>query len=309
MADIDIGGSPASRRLGWNRLGTMKTHLLRLKPRLVPRVWGGRRLAERFGARDAEPIGEAWMVYDENEVLEGPFAGRRLRDVLPALGPGFLGDRAFRRYGLELPLLVKLLDTAEWLSVQVHPDDAYAHAVEAGTGFHGKNEAWVVLDADPGAQIVYGVRRPVSRAELRAAAEDGSILELLNFVPVEPGDVIFVPAGTIHALGPGMLLYEVQQRSDLTYRLFDYGRGRKLHLEKALDVARLEPTPVQKTRLRPGTFLSTPFFTLSLIEERARAPEESFLTLVHPERAEPGTVLAAGGEAALPEGPWLAASL
>ncbi len=287
----------------------MNTHLLRLKPRLVPRVWGGRRLAERFRARGPEPIGEAWMVYDENEVLEGLFTGRRLREVLPDLGPRFLGEKAFQSYGLELPLLVKLLDTSAWLSVQVHPDDAYAHTIEAHTGFHGKNEAWVILDAKPGARIIYGVKRPVSRSELKAAAEDGSILELLNFVPVDPGDVVYVPAGIIHALGPGIFLYEVQQRSDLTYRLFDYGRGRELHLEKALDVARLEPTPVQKARLESGVFLFTSFFTLSLVEGEARAPKESFLTLVHAKRAEPGLVVAAGEEARLSEGPWLAASL
>ena len=287
----------------------MAEDLLSLKPRLVPRVWGGRRLARRFGYRGEEPVGEAWMVYDENEILEGSFAGRRLKDVLPKLGPGFLGERAVGRYGLELPLLVKLLDTAAWLSVQVHPDDAYAHAVEAHTGFHGKHEAWVILEAEPGAEIVYGVRRSLTRDELWAAAQDGSILELLNFVPVEPGDVIFIPAGTIHALGPGILLYEVQQRSDLTYRLYDYGRGRELHLDKALDVARLEPTPLQKARLHPGKFLATPFFFLSLFEGEARAPEESFLTLVHPEKPLPGRVLAAGKSAPLPEGPWLAAGL
>ncbi len=287
----------------------MSVPILKLRPRLAPRVWGGRRLAERFGYAGSEPIGEAWMVYDENEVLEGPLAGRSLKVALPELGSGFLGQKAVEKYGLELPLLVKLLDTAEWLSVQVHPDDAYALAVEAHTGFHGKNEAWVILDAEPGAKIIYGVKRPVSRDELRAAAEDRSILELLNFVSVAPGDVIFVPAGTIHALGPGLLLYEVQQRSDLTYRLFDYGRGRELHLEKALDVARLEPAPVQKVRLKPGDFLSTPFFTLALVEGETRAPKESFLTLVHPERPEPGRVLAAGRSAALPPGPWLAASL
>ena len=287
----------------------MAEPLISLKPRLVPRVWGGRRLARRFGYPGEEPVGEAWMVYDENEILEGSFAGRRLKDVLPELGPGFLGEKAVRRYGLELPLLVKLLDTAAWLSVQVHPDDAYAHTVEAHTGFHGKNEAWVVLEAEPGAEIVYGVKRPLTRDELRAAARDGSILELLNFVPVEPGDVIFIPAGTIHALGPGILLYEVQQRSDLTYRLYDYGRGRELHLDKALDVARLEPTPVQKVRLRPGKFLATPFFSLSLLEGEARAPEDSFLTLVHPEKPLPGRVLAAGRSTRLPEGPWLAAGL
>ncbi len=283
--------------------------LLTLKPRLVPRVWGGRRLARAFSTAADEPIGEAWMVFDENEILRGPYAGRRLREVLPELGEAFLGRRSVARYGYQLPLLVKFLDTAEWLSVQVHPDDAYAHRVEAHTGFHGKSEAWVVLDAEPGAQIVYGVNRPVTREELEAAARDGTILELLNFLPVQTGDVVYIPAGTIHALGPGLLVYEVQQRSDLTYRLYDYGRGRELHLRKALEVAILTPQVPRRTRLRKGTFLRTPEFALSLLEREVRAPEDSFLALVPAADFAPGGVLAAGQRATLSGSGWLAAGL
>jgi len=200
-------------------------YLIALEPQFKPRVWGGRRLAERFGLATDKPIGEAWMVFDENRIASGPYAGRALAEVLPELGEAFLGRAVVERYGYRLPLLVKFLDTAQWLSVQVHPDDSYARAHEAESGWLGKAEAWVVLEAEPGARVIYGVKRAVTRAELRAAALDGSILELLNFVPVQKGDVIYVPPGTIHALGPGLLVYEVSQRSDLTYRLYDYGRG------------------------------------------------------------------------------------
>jgi len=246
------------------------------------------------------------MIYDENEIAEGPHAGRRLREVLPELGEAFLGKRVVERYGYELPLLIKFLDTAEWLSVQVHPDDAYAHSVEAHTGFHGKNEAWVILDAEPGAEIIYGVKRPVTHEELRAAALDGSILDLLNFVPVQPGDVIYIPAGTIHALGPGLLVYEVQQRSDLTYRLFDYGRGRPLHLKKALDVANLEPQPLH--RLQLGTWFETPHFRLGLWDGEVEAPRDRFLTLVSREVTAPAVVLGAGQRFHLRNTPWFVAS-
>jgi len=201
-----------------------------------------------------------------------------------------------------------------WSSSSIPPsgsrctDDAYAHSVEAHTGFHGKNEAWVVLDAEPGAEIVYGVKRPVSREELEAAARDGSILELLNFVPVQAGNVIYIPAGTIHALGPGLLVYEVQQRSDLTYRLYDYGRGRPLHLKKALDVANLEPQPLHRGRLQPGTWFETPHFRLGLWDGEVKAPGDRFFTLVSREVAAPGVVLGAGQRFHLGDTPWFVAS-
>ncbi|WP_456480993.1 type I phosphomannose isomerase catalytic subunit [Oceanithermus sp.] len=274
------------------------TAFVELEPQFKPRVWGGRRLAERFGLATDEPIGEAWVVFDENRIASGPYAGRMLAEVLPELGEDFLGRAVVERYGYRLPLLVKFLDTADWLSVQVHPDDAYARAHEAKSGWLGKAEAWVVLEAEPGAQVIYGVKRPVSRDELHAAALDGSILELLNFVPVQKGDVIYVPPGTIHALGPGLLVYEVSQRSDLTYRLYDYGRGRGLHLDQALDVARIDPAPLQTARLEPGFRLQQARFTLELAEGRARAPDHACLavTALEPKR---GGVLAASGTARL----------
>ena len=247
------------------------------------------------------------MVYDENIVASGPYAGRKLVEVLPELGEAFLGKAVVERYGYRLPLMIKFLDTAQWLSVQVHPDDAYAQIHEAESGWLGKAEAWVVLEAAPDAQVIYGVKHPVTRAELRAAALDGSIQELLNFVPVQKGDVIYVPPGTIHALGPGLLVYEVSQRSDLTYRLYDYGRGRELHMEKALDVARMEPDPPNPLHLHEGAFLNSLYFYLSL-QTRLASPSLSVQTAVRTDGPDPAWLLRAGSSAVLDPGDWFLAS-
>ena len=246
------------------------------------RVWGGIALSRHLGIDAHEPIGELWLAYDESPVLTGAHAGLTVAEALPALGPAFIGAEPYARYGLELPLLVKFLDAAEWLSVQVHPDDAYAHEVERASGFHGKTEAWCILSGS--GELVVGVNRAVERAEVRAAALDGSIDAMLAHVRVEPGDLVYLPAGTIHALGPGLVLYEVQQRSDLTYRLYDYGRPRDLHLDRALDVAMLTPSVAPRLTATDGAaMLAAPAFLLSRhrITETTtiQAPKESFLLL------------------------------
>lgn len=263
----------------------MKIPALALEPQPVARVWGGPRLARLIGQERPEPIGELWLAYDENRVSSPPFTGRRLKEVLPELGREFLGSVPYGRYGLELPLLVKFLDAAEWLSVQVHPNDQYAHTVESQTGFHGKTEAWYILEGQ--SELVYGLERPMTREELRRELLDGSAWNDLHRVRVGPGDVVFVPAGTIHALGPGLLLYEVQQRSDLTYRLYDYGRGRELHLEKGLDVSKLEPTPLPQLQPHPEGEKEVLLASSAFVLERYRlegtatipSPQESFLLL------------------------------
>lgn len=193
----------------------------------------------------------------------------------------------------EAPLLVKLLDPEAWLSVQVHPPHAYALAVE---GKPGKYEAWYVLA--PG-EIVYGFRRPVAPAEVAARAKEGTLDEVLNRVQVRPGQVVYLPAGLVHALGPGVRVYEVQTPSDLTYRLYDYGRPRELHLEKALAVALLEPVPLPEVRPEPveggERLLATPFFDLfryplaGRLSLRAEAP--LVLTLLEGEARLGGEVL------------------
>lgn len=215
---------------------------------------------------------------------------------------------------VEEPLLIKVLDPKEWLSVQVHPPHEYAQRVE---GKPGKYEAWYVLH--PG-EIVYGLRRPLTREELRERALAGTLEEVLHRVPVAKGEVVYLPAGLIHALGPGTRVYEVQTPSDLTYRLYDYGRPRELHLEKALEVAILAPTPIPPIRPEPveggERLLQTPHFHLYRFPLkgtlRLRARTSLFLTLVEGEAwlggkpLSPWTTLALeGGEEAHWEGEGL----
>ncbi len=226
--------------------------------RIVQPLWGGTHLAAWLDLPEPHPerIGETWQVYDTNPILNGPLAGRTLAEVTQQYGAALVGSHAVEQYGADFPLLAKFIDAAAPLSIQVHPDDAYAHAHEATTGFHGKTEAWYILDAQPGASVVYGLERPIGRAEFGAAVADGTVEGLLHRIPVKAGDVVFVPAGTVHAIDAGTTLFEIQQKSDLTYRVYDYGRRdaktgqpRELHIAKALDVSDLAPAP--RTTLAP----------------------------------------------------------
>jgi mannose-6-phosphate isomerase len=161
----------------------------------------------------------------------------------------------------ELPLLFKFLFTSEKLSVQVHPDDRYARQV---SGCRGKTEMWRILKADPGAAIALGLRQAMTLEEARAACESGAIEGLLQWVPVSAGETYFVPAGVIHAIGAGITLCEIQQNSDITYRLYDYGRPRELHLDHGLAVARLEPFDGKCKNVR------CPYFEVEEIEFTGR---------------------------------------
>jgi mannose-6-phosphate isomerase len=249
---------------------------IRTARRLVEPIWGGSRLAAWFDLPAPRPtrLGESWQVYDDNLLVGGPYAGRSLADLTAEHGLALVGARTMARYGADFPLLVKFLDAADHLSLQVHPDDAYAHSVEAATGFHGKTEAWYILAAEPGASVTYGLARACTRDEFAAAVADGSVEALMAHLPVAPGDVIFVPAGTLHAINAGIMLFEIQQKSDLTYRAYDYGRRdartgqpRALHLERALDVSHLAPAPEGKVaplHLAHGRdlLIACPYFAL-----------------------------------------------
>src|SRR5215210_2749260 len=142
---------------------------LRLERRLDSRIWGGSTLGPWLGLADAPPnLAESWQVYEHNRVIGGPFDRRTLADLAAEYGAALVGTRSFERYGADFPLLAKFIDAADHLSVQVHPDDDYAHRVEAASGFHGKTEAWYILDAEPGADLVHGLARPCDRATLAA---------------------------------------------------------------------------------------------------------------------------------------------
>lgn len=190
--------------------------------------------------------------------------------ALHGAGHGIVGETWFERpavLGAGPELLVKLLYTSQRLSIQVHPDDAAARAMGLP---HGKAEAWYVLSADPGAEVAVGLKHPVRDAELRASIADGSIESLVDWRPVHVGEFIFVPAGTIHAIGAGLVLAEIQQRSDTTFRLFDYGRGRELHVDNAVAVAQAEAKPPQLCALRLSRartlLLANPHFVIEHLD-------------------------------------------
>jgi mannose-6-phosphate isomerase len=202
---------------------TMTTNLqpFRLKPWFSERVWGKRSLQPWYTETGTkEPVGEAWLTGPQCVVESGPLAGETLAEV----GRGMGG---------EFPLLVKILFPADKLSVQVHPDDVQAQAMGET---RGKTECWYVLEAEPGATVALGLKPGVDTKEVAASVEDGTMELLLEHVPVSVGDMLFVDAGTVHAIGPGVVLLETQQTSDVTYRLYDYGRPRELHLDRGLQV-------------------------------------------------------------------------
>ena len=192
---------------------------VRLPTKFLEKIWGAQDLTPWYPV-SANKIGEVWFEAD-------------------------------------LPLLVKFVFTSDRLSVQVHPDDAFAKAHENSLG---KTEMWYILRADPGAKLALGFRQTVSREKLRESAASGEIVDLLNWITVEAGDAFFVPAGTVHAIGPGLAICEIQEHSDVTYRFYDYGRKRELHLDKALQVASLEASQI-KARMLP---IDCPYFHTEL---------------------------------------------
>ncbi len=231
---------------------------LRFSALAVEKVWGGHKLSRmlHLEAPAGRLIGEVWAVWDQLLVENGPLRGQKLASLVRAHSQQLLGGR-FAGLPPVFPLLVKLLDTQDTLSVQVHPDDGYAQAYE-GEPF-GKAEAWYILDAEPSARLIHGVKTPLSRSEATQAIQTGTLRDLMHDVGVTAGDVYMNPAGTIHALLEGLLLYEIQQSSDLTYRLYDWDRNdpnRPLHIEKSLDVADLVPLDQHKVDpvvlLEPG---------------------------------------------------------
>jgi mannose-6-phosphate isomerase len=206
----------------------------------------------------------------------GPWSGRTLAEVAAEWGARLLGDPVVERTSLRFPLLIKLLDSRQWLSVQVHPNNEQAERLE-GPGHFGKTEAWHVLEADAGARVISGVSGDPSTERLRQLARDGAFEEALAYIDVKAGDTLFTPAGRMHAIGPGLFIYEVQQTSDITYRLFDWNRpatdGRELHLDKGLTViaASDEAHVVRSASYRDGdrhALIACEYFALDLVSAR-----------------------------------------
>ena len=239
-----------------------------LTPEYRDYVWGGNRLKPGHS-----PVAEAWIVYEQDQIASGPLAGRTLAEVATAYAEALLGWRAVQRTGTRFPLLIKLLDCAQWLSLQVHPNDEQAVRLE-GAGQFGKTEAWHILDAQPDAQILCGLRPGVTRETLAQAVRTGTLLDWMQRLSIQAGDTILISPGMIHAIGPGILLYEVQQTSDITYRVFDWNRpatqGRKLHIEQSLAVADISARGQVRPQPQLGDgdqreLVTCPYFTLQLL--------------------------------------------
>ena len=237
--------------------------------------WGGEKLRTVFGKQIPEvPAGESLEVSCIPGFESHSLAGESLPQLIDSYGAGLVGAYAH----LPFPLLLKLIDARDKLSVQVHPDDEYAAAKENGK--QGKTEAWLILDAAPGSQLVYGLQAGVSPEALKEACGEGAAVEkLLRFVDVKPGDVCFIPAGCVHAIGAGIVLYEIQESSDITYRFYDWdrrdaqGRGRQLHLEQALAVTdvKCQLSPIPCTKQTVSRVLDKAEFSLDLIQPDGEA--------------------------------------
>ncbi len=208
-----------------------------IQPLFVSRIWGYDDLRPWFdyvAGQGTEPIGEVWLTGDECRVASGPHAGKKLGEMFPAAPSAMLGPGAA---AAQSPLLIKVIFARQKLSVQVHPDDRLAQ--EYGQP-RGKTECWYALSAEPGAQVAAGLKPGVSIEEVRAGIKGGTLEQSLKVLPVRRGDMVLVDAGTVHAIWPGSILLETQQNSDTTYRMYDYGRPRELHVEKSLEAMRFE---------------------------------------------------------------------
>ena len=250
----------------------MIPRFLSLKPEYRDYVWGGQRL------RPGELTAESWVIYENDLITSDPLVGMTIGAAAVQYGAELLGKKGIEHNGNQFPLLIKLLDCAQWLSLQVHPNDQQAVQLE-GPGNNGKTEAWFVLDAAPEAKIIAGVQTGTTAEDLAQAIRQGTILDVAQYIPVKTGDTIFMPAGTIHALGPGLLVYEVQETSDITYRVFDWNRPqtstRKLHIEKSLAVA----NPAARSEAVPLPVLpdgqahrlcQSEFFTLDILNSQSQ---------------------------------------
>lgn len=270
----------------------MPLYPLKFKPRYVPKMWGGRKIETLLGKTlpPEQAVGESWELYDfppgviegetgwvSAEIANGPLAGQTLHSIVSEFGSELAGDVAMVPPHHQFPILIKFLDAREDLSVQVHPDERYA---AANPGAHLKTEAWYVLQSEPGARILKGLKPGTSREAFERGISEGTVDQLIQSVPAREGHCFYLPSGTVHALGAGILVAEVQTPSDTTFRVFDFnridpgtGKPRTLHVRQALDCIDFAapPPPPQQRSHTAGYFttvsrlVSSPYFTLEKV--------------------------------------------
>lgn len=281
-------------------------------------IWGGTRIADMHSLSDTDAnIGESWLLSGVDEmpsvVAEGPDRGMTIKQLIVRDGDSLLGLLNHKRYGDSFPLLIKLIDSLQNLSVQVHPDNETARSL--GTG-RGKTEMWYVLESKPGATLTVGLNRNITPDEFHSLSASGRITEVLNVAAANSGDVFFIPGGTIHSIGAGCLLVEVQQASDTTFRIYDYdrldtdGRPRELHTELAARAASLAASSGEPVRYTahpdiPVNVVRSPFFStnvMSIEEQMVRDYSEcdSFVVIIATEGS--ATVTGAHDAAVLTRG-------
>lgn len=265
--------------------------IIKLTPSFKDYIWGGTKLKTEYDVRNMERVAEAWVLSAHPDGPSYLPDGTSFTAALESMGVAALGSKA--NGFADFLQLIKLIDARDDLSVQVHPSDAYAQAHE---GQFGKTEMWYILDAEEGAGIYYGFQREVTREEVEEHIQQNTLTDLLRFVPVQKGESYFIPAGTMHAIGKGLLIAEVQQNSNVTYRVYDYGRKdaagntRPLHVEKALAVADLTrvdvDTELSQTVLAGGVFThlaQCPYFCVTKLEADGMVkikPADSFYALL-----------------------------
>lgn len=253
---------------------------LKFKPIFKDKIWGGEKVKTLYGLNFA-PLpncGEVWSLsgYPENISLvqNGFLAGNDLNEIIEVYMGDLLGEKVFEKFGEEFPLLIKLIDSNDWLSIQVHPGDELA---QKRHNANGKTEMWYALDAEKGAELISGFNKKVTKEEYLKHLQDKSLKEILNFERVTTGDVFYMPAGRVHALGPGLVIAEIQQTSDLTYRIYDFdrvddeGNSRQLHNDLALDAIDFNFYPNYKTKYlqkqnQTVSLVKSPYFITNLLD-------------------------------------------
>ncbi|MBN1131741.1 MAG: class I mannose-6-phosphate isomerase [Bacteroidales bacterium] len=256
-----------------------KLYPLKFKPIYKQVIWGGERLREAYGKTNApEKTGESWEISgvegNLSVVSDGFLKGNNLEELIEVYMGDLIGDSVYEQHGLRFPVLVKLIHSSADLSIQVHPDNEYARREHGGSG---KTEMWYIMEAGKGARLITGFSRDIDRRLFMEKLNARSLEEILNFEQVKSGDVLFIPPGRIHAIGPGIVLAEIQQTSDITYRIYDWdrtgpdGKPRELHLEHALNVLDYKAYPSYKTeysmvRNSSVNLVDCPWFTSQVMD-------------------------------------------
>ncbi len=251
-----------------------------LEPTIKNYIWGGRTFSQFLdnNSDPSLPVAEIWAIYNHNRIRNGYLSGKTLQDLVRNFGNALLGNFYESDSFENFPLLIKLLDSQQWLSVQVHPNDDQAEKLE-GKGLNGKTEGWFILDADPEAQLIAGIKPGIDKGILSTSIQNGTIASTLHYHSIHKNEFIFIPGGTIHALGPGARVYEIQQNSDVTYRVYDWDRpasaGRPLHIDKSIAVANFaSQTQLQKSQDLPcQNIFSCEYFSLDLYQSGNKSVE------------------------------------